>query len=149
MTWLMLMLFHKSAFYVCLCEKTHFDCCSFSNLPSPSSTTAWITIGNTPRSRSKFSFKGKDTFIYIFSLTLANTQQPQWRPCVDVMSYSVTTSTNRCSYLHLLLSTRWNQSWRMAWRTVGSPLACNALFQIPVMDFSDYTCTQDDVVKKG
>lgn len=29
-------------------------------LPSPSSTTAWITMGNTPRSRSKFSFKEKD-----------------------------------------------------------------------------------------
>lgn len=34
--------------------------CSFSDLPSPSSTTAWITMGNTPRSRSKFSFKRKE-----------------------------------------------------------------------------------------
>lgn len=30
------------------------------DLPSPSSTTAWMTMGNTPRSRSKFSFKEKD-----------------------------------------------------------------------------------------
>lgn len=34
--------------------------CSSSDLPSPSSTTAWITMGNTPRSRSKFSFKRKE-----------------------------------------------------------------------------------------
>ncbi len=36
--------------------------CSSSNLPSPSSTTAWITMGNTPRSRSKFSFKRKEFY---------------------------------------------------------------------------------------
>lgn len=33
-------------------------CRSSADLPSPSSTTAWITMGNTPLSRSKFSCGG-------------------------------------------------------------------------------------------
>lgn len=32
---------------------------SHDHIPSPSSTTAWMTIGKTPRSRSKFSWKDR------------------------------------------------------------------------------------------
>lgn len=139
--------------------------CSFSNLPSPSSTTAWITMGNTPRSRSKFSFKGRGTNISQISFyayfnksksllihdsdlckrwaDLPTKNQHRWRLFVYVvMCESVTNWAGCCRYSHLPLSTRWNLFWTMAWRTAGSPLACNAQFQRPVMDSLGCTCTQ-------
>lgn len=92
-------------------------------LPSPSSTTAWITMGNTPRSRSKFNFKEKDRF--------NNAAQRK---------ATVIGKQGRCS--RLLLSTRWNRFWKRAWRTAGSPPAYNAPFQRPARGSLGCTCTQ-------
>lgn len=46
--------------------------------------------------------------------------------------------------LHLPLSTHWNLFWKTAWRTAGSPLACNAPFQRPWTDPLACTYTYND-----
>lgn len=95
-------------------------------LPSPSSTTAWITMGNTPRSRSKFNFKEKDRFHHVAQRQTAAHRQTRggWGGCS-----------------RLPLSTRWSRFWRRAWRTAGSPPACSAPFQRPATGSSGCTCT--------
>ena len=68
---IILQLLHKYAFSVCtisLSRKKHIMMTNSSILPSPSSTTAWITMGNTPRSRSKFNFKRKKVHIFYDSM---------------------------------------------------------------------------------
>lgn len=68
-TWLWLI---KINFHNCQCNS--------GDLPSPSSTTAWITMGNTPLSRSKFSFKGKKIYILSFNKTCLKST----RTCIHV-----------------------------------------------------------------
>lgn len=77
-------------------------------------------MGNTPRSRSKFSWKGNGCA----------------RLVTEKLRLTVIEIAFNCRYLHLPPSTRWSRSWTRAWRTADSRPSCSEQFQRPEMDSS-------------
>lgn len=56
---------------------------SHKNIPSPSSTTAWITIGKTPLSSSKFNYGHKNKPHEMIHINLSHFT---WS-CLDMLNY--------------------------------------------------------------
>lgn len=110
------------------------------DLPSPSSTTAWITMGNTPRSRSKFSFMERESTYKSYNRCKCNTIALVYLAVLSTPPRTTVKKKTKKNSLHLPLSNHWSLFWKTAWRTVGSLLACNAQFQRPSMDLLGCTC---------